>query len=174
MELVLTSRLKQVTMQNKNPLQIRVQEPCMQSWSEMLPENNGRFCGACTQTVIDFSTYTDEQLLAFFSTNNTDRVCGRFRDTQVGTTLQAGRPWWTSIRSIAAILLPFLMTSRADAQRQDTVAQVEGREPGNVRTVKLRAIMGKPIVNRIEPVKPIKNIRKEESDLIHRRKERED
>jgi hypothetical protein len=66
------------------------------------------------------------------------------------------------------------MTSRADAQRQDTVAQVEGREPGNVRTVKLRAIMGKPIVNRIEPVKPIKNIRKEESDLIHRRKERED
>jgi hypothetical protein len=51
---------------------------------------------------------------------------------------------------------------------------VEGREPRYVRTVKLRAIMGKPIVRRIEPVKPIKNIRKEESDLMDRRKERED
>jgi len=173
MVLVLTSRLKQVTMQNKNPLQIRVQEPCMQSWSEMLPESNGRFCGACTQTVIDFSNYSDEQLLAFFSTNNTDRVCGRFRDIQVSTTLQKGRPWWTWIRSIAAVLLPFLMTSRADAQRQDTVAQVEGREPSNVRTVKWRAIMGKPIVNRIEPVKPVHQTRKEEFDLVDRIKENE-
>jgi hypothetical protein len=51
---------------------------------------------------------------------------------------------------------------RADAQRQDTVAQVEGREPRYVRTVKLRAIMGKPIVRRIEPVRPIK--RKERED----------
>lgn len=160
-------------MQNKNPLQIRVQEPCMQSWSEMLPESNGRFCGACTQTVIDFSNYSDEQLLAFFSTNNTDRVCGRFRDIQVSTTLQKGRPWWTWIRSIAAVLLPFLMTSRADAQRQDTVAQVEGRVPSNVRTVKWRAIMGKPIVNRIEPVKPVHQTRKEEFDLVDRIKENE-
>jgi hypothetical protein len=145
----------------------------MQSWSEMLPESNGRFCGACTQTVIDFSNYSDEQLLAFFSTNNTDRVCGRFRDIQVSTTLQKGRPWWTWIRSIAAVLLPFLMTSRADAQRQDTVAQVEGREPSNVRTVKWRAIMGKPIVNRIEPVKPVHQTRKEEFDLVDRIKENE-
>jgi len=70
-------------------------------------------------------------------------------------------------------LLPFLMTSRADAQRQDTVAQVEGREPSNVRTVKWRAIMGKPIVNRIEPVKPVHQTRKEEFDLVDRIKENE-
>ena len=173
MRLVPTSRLKRITMKNKNSLQIRVQEPCKQSWSDMSPESNGRFCGACAQTVIDFSAYTDEQLLAFFSTNNTERVCGRFRDTQVNTTMPSGGRWWTWIRSLAAVLLPFLMTSRADAQRLDSVAQVEGREPENVRTIKWRAVMGKPIVNRIEPVKPNKQSPKADRELIDRRKEDE-
>jgi len=146
----------------------------MQSWSEMTPEGHGRFCGACSQTVIDFSSYTDEQLIAFFSTEKTDRVCGRFRDSQVTVPIGHARRWWTWVRSVAAVLLPFLMTSKADAQKLDSLAQVDGREPNKVRPGRWQAVMGKPIVNRIEPVRPNKQPKDDTAPLsIDRRKDEE-
>ncbi len=144
-------------MKKENLLQIRVQDPCMQSWSAMQPQSNGRFCGACSQTVIDFSAYSDEQLLDFFSTHRTDRVCGRFRDTQLGNnTRTQSRSWSVWFRSALALLLPFLFNTKADAQNIDSIPKVDLPGPREVRTEPWKLIMGKPVLNRIEPVKPVK------------------
>ena len=63
-------------------VQIDIPTPCSQSWDEMTTSGNGRFCGECQKTVIDFTTWSDSQLYKFFA-KNTDHVCGRYLSTQV-------------------------------------------------------------------------------------------
>ena len=63
-------------------VQIDIPTPCSQSWDEMTTSGNGRFCGECQKTVIDFTTWSDADLHKFFA-KNTDHVCGRYLSTQV-------------------------------------------------------------------------------------------
>jgi hypothetical protein len=144
-------------MKAKNPLKIQVNEPCMQSWSAMTPDNSGRFCGACSKTVIDFSTYTDQQLIEFFTQSRTERVCGRFQSGQLDRALGTGRSWWSWVRSIAALLLPFLLTSKADAQRIDSTAQIDKRNAEKVRIGQEPRVLGMVLPNRIQLVTEKKN-----------------
>ncbi len=48
----------------------------------MTSNAGGRFCEQCSQTVIDFTTWSDTALYEFFS-KKTERVCGRFLNTQL-------------------------------------------------------------------------------------------
>lgn len=137
-------------MKAKNSLKIQVKEPCMQSWSAMTPDNVGRFCGACSKTVIDFSTYTDQQLIDFFTQSRTERVCGRFQAGQLDRSLGSGRNWWSWVRSVAALLLPFLLTSKADAQRIDSTAQIDKRNSEKVRIGQVPRVLGRVLPNRIQ------------------------
>lgn len=139
-------------MATKTPLQIQVQEPCMQSWSTMTPDQSGRFCGACSKTVIDFSNYTDEQLIEFFANPRRERVCGRFQAVQLDRNLISGRSWWTWVRSLAALLFPFLLSSRANAQQIDSIAQVDKRNPEKIRIGQERRVLGMVLPTIIKPV----------------------
>ncbi|MES2702290.1 MAG: carboxypeptidase-like regulatory domain-containing protein [Bacteroidota bacterium] len=47
----------------------------------MSPNADGRFCGECQKTVIDFTTWSDTALYQFFSKQK-GSVCGRFLSTQ--------------------------------------------------------------------------------------------
>ncbi|MBM3433107.1 MAG: hypothetical protein FJX92_08965 [Bacteroidetes bacterium] len=78
-------------MEKRNPLQIQIPEPCQQSWTEMKPAGNGRFCLSCSKTIVDFSTYTDEQLIGFFTDRKPGEVSGRFSNQQLGRPLTAAR-----------------------------------------------------------------------------------
>lgn len=49
----------------------------------MHPNGNGRFCDACTKTVIDFSLMSDEEVQSFLFTNNNQKICGHFSNTQL-------------------------------------------------------------------------------------------
>lgn len=49
----------------------------------MLPETQGRHCLSCCKTVIDFSTWDNESILAYLQNKNGERVCGRFNSEQV-------------------------------------------------------------------------------------------
>ena len=70
-------------MKKPKHIQIDIPHPCSQSWEEMTPVEQGRFCMSCQKTVIDFTTWSDTALYNFFSTN-TGNVCGRYLATQVG------------------------------------------------------------------------------------------
>ena len=52
----------------------------------MTPDTGGRFCDQCSKTVIDFTTWSDSALYEFFS-KKTERVCGRFLNTQLNHTI---------------------------------------------------------------------------------------
>lgn len=64
---------------------INVKSPCEEKWASMDPSAKGRFCQLCEKEVIDFSNLTDKELIGFFQKNHHQKVCGRFRKTQLKT-----------------------------------------------------------------------------------------
>ena len=64
-------------------IQLSIPEPCHESWQQMSPTEQGRFCNACAKEVIDFSTMTDIQVLNYFSALTHEKVCGRVLSTQL-------------------------------------------------------------------------------------------
>jgi hypothetical protein len=57
---------------------LQIPEPCNQDWNKMTPQDQGRYCEQCTKVVLDFSNFTDEQIVAYLQ-NNKGEVCGRKR-----------------------------------------------------------------------------------------------
>lgn len=69
-------------------IQIHIPEPCHESWHNMTPKEQGRFCGSCQKIVVDFSVMTDKELLDYFSTAS-QNMCGRFAPDQLNKDIKA-------------------------------------------------------------------------------------
>jgi hypothetical protein len=48
-------------------LQLRIKEPCHENWEKMEVGEGGRFCGACSKVVVDFSVMSDREILQYLS-----------------------------------------------------------------------------------------------------------
>jgi hypothetical protein len=66
-------------MKNK---QITIPNPCPMNWDNMTPNTNGKYCGSCNKTVLDFTTWEVEEIISYLKTKN-ERVCGHFNSLQV-------------------------------------------------------------------------------------------
>lgn len=64
---------------------IAIPKPCHENWDEMTPKENGRFCLSCSKTVVDFTKMLSDEIQHFFIQNQNNRICGRFRKTQLDT-----------------------------------------------------------------------------------------
>jgi hypothetical protein len=82
----------------------------------MTPAEQGRFCGSCQKTVVDFTLMTDNELLDYFS-KAPAHTCGRFFNDQLNRDLEPTvikkRYTWAYVWNI--VLATFLVT-KADAQ----------------------------------------------------------
>ncbi len=56
---------------------------CDEDWNKMTPVERGRHCSSCQKSVIDFSAFTDRQIIAFYEESNNASTCGRFRVGQL-------------------------------------------------------------------------------------------
>ena len=63
---------------------ITVPKPCSQQYSSFPRTSNGGYCSSCKQEVIDFTTWSDDRLKAFFK-NGKNSTCGKFRKEQLIT-----------------------------------------------------------------------------------------
>ncbi len=75
-------------MKRNSHIQINIPKPCNQGWNTMSPTDKGRFCDSCRKDVIDFTKFTDRELIHFFSNQKT-RVCGHFSKSQLNRNLAA-------------------------------------------------------------------------------------
>ena len=70
---------------------ITIPRPCHEDWAGMTAQKDGRFCGSCQKTVIDFTAKTDAEILAFFVAKADEKdvkgVCGRFKTDQLAREL---------------------------------------------------------------------------------------
>jgi len=73
-------------MKKKVSLTVSIPHPCTQSWNEMNPVENGRYCLHCQKTVIDFSVMTDKEILAVISQQQ-GNLCGNFQPAQLNRAL---------------------------------------------------------------------------------------
>jgi len=64
---------------------ITIPEPCQENWDKMTPKENGRFCMSCSKTVVDFTPMLPNEIQHFFIQNQKDRICGRFKNSQLET-----------------------------------------------------------------------------------------
>jgi len=96
----------------------QIPEPCHEDWNKMTENEQGRFCGSCCKTVIDFQAMSDEQILHFFS-HNIGNTCGRFSTDQLNRGLQeATKPkdkrWQWLLASVTSL---FFFVNRGNSQR---------------------------------------------------------
>ncbi|HWY97832.1 MAG TPA: hypothetical protein VNY36_01995 [Bacteroidia bacterium] len=69
-------------MRKKTILKLSIPTPCHENWDNMSPNEKGRHCQSCNKTVVDFSQYTDKQLIDFFLKVK-DNICGRISKFQL-------------------------------------------------------------------------------------------
>ncbi|WP_291153851.1 hypothetical protein [Flavobacterium sp. UBA7680] len=62
---------------------ITIPEPCHEDWNKMTPSENGRFCLSCSKTVVDFTSMLPDEIQHFFVQNQSNKICGRFRKSQL-------------------------------------------------------------------------------------------
>ncbi|WP_316803791.1 hypothetical protein [Pedobacter nototheniae] len=61
---------------------ISIAEPCAQNWEQMEKREGHNFCASCRKCVIDFSTYTNAEIIKALSESTTE-VCGRLSQDQL-------------------------------------------------------------------------------------------
>lgn len=129
-------------MENK----ISIPKPCHEDWNAMLPEEQGKFCLSCSKTVIDFSTWEPDDILSYLSNRKEERVCGRFKTTQVAEPLppradlieQVIHTRMPLLRKIAAVIvLCFGLLQGGSAEAQHMIGKVRAPEPAAQVPVKV-------------------------------------
>lgn len=105
-------------------MQLNIPQPCQQNYHDMQPVQEGRFCASCAKRVIDFTNYSNAQLVDFFK-KYPNGVCGRLRHDQLQNCLQ-NKPAHRSRVGVPAYLLGlglslFFPARNAEASMADTV-----------------------------------------------------
>src|SRR5262245_11001367 len=62
-------------------LTVQLNDPCQENWHDMEATQQGRFCNKCEKPVVDFTGFTDQQVLHYFMANP-HPVCGRLHQSQ--------------------------------------------------------------------------------------------
>lgn len=89
---------------------IQISNPCHEEWEGMQADSNGKFCGSCQKSVVDFTHFTDAALKQWFNQNQGES-CGRFKPEQLDRLILVKENYTLSRFKpslIAASLLAFL------------------------------------------------------------------
>ena len=124
----------------RKSITIRVPEPCHEDWNKMTPRDKGRHCAACQKTVIDFTNYTDEQIVKTFESEG--QLCGRFKKQQLNREVVLSRKEKNNYLSWAASgVLAFLALGNQEVYAQGS--PITEQSPINSKP----QVKGKPAVS---------------------------
>lgn len=101
-------------------LTIQIPQPCHERWDAMQPSERGRFCASCQKTVVDYTTFSDQELVRLLS-KSSETGCGRFRDEQLNRLLitpqSSARSVWH--RWLGFLTMGFLSWQSVQAQNKE-------------------------------------------------------
>jgi len=100
-------------------LDISIKDPCLENWDNFEKKGNVGFCSSCNKNVIDFTGYTDQEIIEFFKRDN-GKTCGRFKQDQL-KIYDSGKDR-NSFNGVAAILAAGILTM---AQVPEVAAQTK-------------------------------------------------
>src|SRR3984957_7253650 len=113
----------------RTALKLSIPAPCTENWDNMTPNERGRHCASCDKTVIDFSLYTDKQLVEFFN-KTANKVCGRLSNWQLERQVVYAEPVKRSFFSKL-----FFGTALASGIASTTVAQSKTIPPATADSI---------------------------------------
>jgi hypothetical protein len=140
-------------MGKKFKLNLSVPEPCTENWDNMTPNERGRHCASCDKTVIDFSLFSDKQLIEFFS-KATDKICGRIPKFQLERQIifsePPKHPFFNKL--LFGTALAAGLTINAAAQQNDTKPQTTKttKEKENIESINPAISQEIPMINESE------------------------
>ncbi|KAA2245464.1 carboxypeptidase-like regulatory domain-containing protein [Chitinophaga agrisoli] len=131
-------------MRKKTSLILTIPEPCMQSWNEMSPAGNGRFCAHCQKKVVDLSLMSDNAV--FNILNNGTGLCGRVSSAQLNRELVASAPPKRAFLP-AALLASFIaaVTPGSSKAGQPVATTEQTPDTKKDKAVLMRAYEGKVV-----------------------------
>lgn len=112
--------------------EITIAEPCTQNWDEMEKGAGFNFCTACSKNVIDFSGYTNAQIIQTLA-NASSSVCGRLSKTQLNqlnyylTIVPATNRNWMKYLGVLAIGASILVQDANAAPIRESVEMVKSK-----------------------------------------------
>ena len=115
---------------------LSVPAPCPESWQHMTPTAAGRHCAACQTVVVDFTGFSDSELLAYLGRHAGQATCGRFRAGQLNRPLRpvvaagAGAARWRAWLAAAVAVWGLREVGAPAARAQAPVEQGETRRAG--------------------------------------------
>ncbi|WP_379092902.1 carboxypeptidase-like regulatory domain-containing protein [Pedobacter sp. UC225_65] len=114
------SLLKHLTNFYMPKLKISVPQPCTQQWAQMQPAKDGRFCSFCEKEVVDFRTWSMDELVDWFSKAD-QKVCGHFKSSQLDAVQKdevRRRTWTFSSKIILASCLTLFTSTKVWSSTQ--------------------------------------------------------
>ena len=126
------------------PLVLSVPQPCSENWDAMSPTGANRYCSSCQTAVIDFTGYTDADLVRFFATNR-QGVCGRYLPGQLNRPLNIPyQPHSRLYRLAIACSLTLLFAPALHSYGQAKPPMAAHADTTKPHHDKLKHFMGKP------------------------------
>jgi hypothetical protein len=107
---------------------ITIPTPCYEDWNAMTPKDQGRHCGSCCKTVVDFTNWQPQDILVHFKKNK--NVCGRFTAEQLNEPIPSQEDFVRqisyfaipTIKKMAAIFLFAFMIGASSCGQKSTAA----------------------------------------------------
>ncbi|KAA9327327.1 energy transducer TonB [Adhaeribacter soli] len=100
---------------------------CPKDWNKMSPCAQGRFCGSCQKTVVDFTQKTDAEIREILAKQE-GKVCGRFYEYQLEQPVQNRFSFRRVFSSVFVLLGLSFLSKEADAQ---TNKSITSKPPNN-------------------------------------------
>lgn len=123
--------------------EMTIAEPCAQNWDEMIKGEGFNFCTACSKNVIDFSGYTNAQIINVLA-NAGSAICGRMSQSQLNqlnyhlTIVPTNNRNWMKYLGVLAIGMSIFMMD-AKAEKLKTPIEM-------IKTIGYKADDKKPVV----------------------------
>ena len=131
-------------------LTIQIPQPCHERWDTMQPTDRGRFCASCRKTVVDYTNYSDQEVIRLLH-QSPGTACGRFRDEQLNRPLSlptSGSSVWQHWVGLLTMGLVGWQTARGQPGQAD--------KP--VPSVSVRPVLAVSAIPTQKPIGPETNV----------------
>jgi TonB family protein len=114
---------------------------CPEDWNKMAPCGQGRFCGSCQKTVIDFTQKSDGEIQMLLAKREGE-VCGRFFSQQLAQPIKSRFSFRKVFSSVLVLLGLSFLSKEAEAQVKKAVVKKPQNQKMKKKDQELTPVQG--------------------------------
>jgi len=128
-----------------NTFSIHLESNCPENWEKMSSTDTGRFCIKCSKSVVDFTNFSDIEIIEYFSKPQ-GKVCGRLNKSQIDRKYQlTQKSSFLNKKWIAGILLLSIWGKQQLHANNQQITYIQQNLNNNIPNINLDTIPNKNI-----------------------------